>query len=108
MSWPASAAAPDPYGKAGEDGLGGLPAYIQGWARRATLITRLQELLGSNTILLTPASAEPPFEHDAGILDAAQAVEDRAPRLSPLETAFTVSPGSPANRRLRHADRDQR
>ncbi|GAA3228246.1 amidase [Actinocorallia longicatena] len=48
----------------------GLPAYIQGWARRATLITRLQELLGDGTIVLTPASAEPPFEQDADILDA--------------------------------------
>jgi amidase len=69
------------YGAASElwGAAPGLSAYIPGWARRATLITRLQELLGSNTILLTPAPAEPPFEHDAGILDAAQAVEDRAP-----------------------------
>ncbi|GAA3444597.1 amidase [Planomonospora venezuelensis] len=113
-----------------------LAAYIQGWARRATLITRLQELLGRDRILLTPVSAEPPFEQDADIddpvrgravvaaqwpmtalpvlgfpgvsvpagladglpigvqliggrfaedviLDAAQAIEDRAPRLTP-------------------------
>ncbi|GII05908.1 amidase [Planobispora takensis] len=114
-----------------------LAAYIQGWARRATLITRLQELLGRDRILLTPVSAEPPFEQDADIddpvrgraiiaaqwpmtavpvlgfpgvsvpagladglpvgvqliggrfaedvvLDAAQAIEDRAPRLTPI------------------------
>ncbi|WP_043628950.1 amidase [Nonomuraea candida] len=114
-----------------------LTAYIQGWARRATLITRLQELLGTGRILLTPVSAEPPFEQDADItdptrarslfaaqwpmtsvpvlglpavtvptgvadglpagvqliggrftedliLDAAQAIEDRAPRLTPV------------------------
>ncbi|MGI5170738.1 amidase [Spirillospora sp. CA-253888] len=47
-------------------------AYIQGWARRATLITRLQELLGTDTVLLTPVSAEPPFENDADIRDAAR------------------------------------
>ncbi|GAA2616124.1 amidase [Actinomadura fulvescens] len=47
-------------------------AYIQGWARRATLITRLQELLGTDTVLLTPVSAEPPFENDADILDPAR------------------------------------
>ncbi|WP_106400781.1 amidase [Actinocorallia populi] len=46
--------------------------YIQGWARRATLITRLQELLGADTVLLTPVSAEPPFEQDADILDGAR------------------------------------
>ncbi|MBG0832687.1 amidase [Planomonospora sp. ID67723] len=114
-----------------------ITAYIQGWARRATLITRLQELLGRDRILLTPVSAEPPFEQDADIndpvrgralipaqwpmtslpvlgfpgvsvptgladglpigvqliggrfaedviLDAAQAIEDRAPRLTPV------------------------
>ncbi|MGP4027435.1 amidase [Actinomadura sp. 3N407] len=115
----------------------GITAYIQGWARRATLITRLQEMLGTGMILLTPVSAEPPFEQDADIagpergrnlvaaqwpmtslpvlgfpgvsvpamvadglpigvqlvggrftedliLDAAQAIEDRAPRLTPV------------------------
>ncbi|HEX2312756.1 MAG TPA: amidase [Thermomonospora sp.] len=115
----------------------GVTAYIQGWARRATLITRLQEMLGTSRILLTPVSAEPPFEQDADItdpvrarslfaaqwpmisvpvlgfpavavptgvadglptavqlvggrftedllLDAAQAIEDRAPRLTPV------------------------
>jgi amidase len=46
-----------------------LATYIQGWARRATLITRLQEMLGTGMILLTPVSAEPPFEQDADILD---------------------------------------
>ncbi|WP_433146368.1 amidase [Actinomadura nitritigenes] len=47
----------------------GLPAYLGGWARRATLITRLQEMLGTGMLLLTPVSAEPPFEQDADILD---------------------------------------
>jgi amidase len=113
-----------------------LAAYIGAWSRRGTLITRLQELLGSDTVLLTPVSAELPFEHDADaasperaaelidamwpmqavpalgfpavtvpvstaeglpvsvqiiggrfeeelILDAAQAVEDRTPRMAP-------------------------
>ncbi|GAA2136070.1 amidase [Actinomadura napierensis] len=46
-----------------------LATYVQGWARRATLITRLQELLGTGMILLTPVSAEPPFEQDADIID---------------------------------------
>ncbi|WP_067811655.1 amidase [Actinomadura kijaniata] len=49
-----------------------LETYIQGWARRATLITRLQETLGRDRILLTPVSAEPPFEQDADILDPAR------------------------------------
>ncbi|MFV2175221.1 amidase [Actinomadura sp. LOL_016] len=47
----------------------GIATYVQGWARRAMLITRLQELLGTDTVLLTPASAEPPFEQDADIAD---------------------------------------
>ncbi|GAA5077611.1 amidase [Streptomyces similanensis] len=42
-----------------------LETYINGWARRATLITRLQELLGRQRLLLTPACAELPFEQDA-------------------------------------------
>lgn len=50
-----------------------ITAYIQGWARRATLITKLQELLGDHTVLLTPVSAEPPFEQDADIIDGARA-----------------------------------
>ncbi|MEU6408135.1 amidase [Microbispora sp. NPDC046933] len=50
-----------------------ITAYIQGWARRATLISQLQESLGTDRILLTPASAEPPFEQDADITDPARA-----------------------------------
>ncbi|PAK25887.1 amidase [Streptomyces sp. alain-838] len=42
-----------------------LETYINGWARRATLITRLQELLGRQRLLLTPVCAELPFEQDA-------------------------------------------
>ena len=52
-----------------------LEAYIQGWARRGTLITQLQTMLGSSTILLTPVAAEPPFEQDADILDAQRALD---------------------------------
>ncbi|MDX6741369.1 amidase [Actinocorallia sp. A-T 12471] len=54
----------------------GVTDYIQGWARRATLITRLQELLTGGdrpTLLLTPVCAEPPFEQDADIIDPARA-----------------------------------
>ncbi|MGW1065234.1 amidase [Streptomyces aureus] len=113
-----------------------LAEYIHGWSRRGALVTELQELLGRDRLLLTPVSAEPPFEQDADIasperaaqlvaamwpmaavpilgfpaatvpsalidglpmsvqliggrfeeetvLDAAQAVEDRTPRLTP-------------------------
>ncbi|MFJ8026847.1 amidase family protein [Streptomyces sp. NPDC096311] len=45
-----------------------LPTYINGWARRGLLIRRLQELLGSNRMLLTPVSAELPFEQDADLV----------------------------------------
>ncbi|WP_198655028.1 hypothetical protein [Streptomyces geranii] len=41
--------------------------YIKGWARRATLVTRVQELLGSDRLLLTPVSIELPFEQDADL-----------------------------------------
>ena len=41
--------------------------YIHGWSRRAALITGLQQLLGRERLLLTPVSAEPPFEQDADI-----------------------------------------
>lgn len=52
-----------------------LQTYINGWARRATLITRLQEYLGDDRLLLTPVCAEPPFEQDADITDRGRAVE---------------------------------
>lgn len=52
-----------------------LATYIHGWARRGTLITRLQELLGSDTVLLTPVSAELPFEHDADAASPARGAE---------------------------------
>ncbi|GAA2212863.1 amidase family protein [Nonomuraea monospora] len=70
-----------------------ISAYIQGWARRATLITRLQELLGTNRVLLTPASAEPPFEQDADITDP-----DRARGLFAAQWPMTSVPvlGVPA------------
>ncbi|MFD5625500.1 amidase [Streptomyces sp. NPDC127072] len=52
-----------------------LETYINGWARRSTLITRLQELLGADRILLTPVSAELPFEQDADLVGVERAVE---------------------------------
>ncbi|MFH8486837.1 amidase [Streptomyces longisporoflavus] len=52
-----------------------LETYIQGWARRASLITRLQELLGTERVLLTPVCAEPAFEQDADIASPERAAE---------------------------------
>ncbi|MGW0333184.1 amidase [Streptomyces sp. NPDC003011] len=52
-----------------------LETYINGWARRSTLITRLQELLGTDRILLTPVSAELPFEQDADLVSPERAAE---------------------------------
>ncbi|MFC8126519.1 amidase [Streptomyces sp. NPDC057302] len=52
-----------------------LDAYIEGWARRASLITRLQQLLGTHRILLTPVSAELPFEQDADLASPERAAE---------------------------------
>ncbi|KPI32572.1 Amidase [Actinobacteria bacterium OV320] len=70
-----------------------LETYINGWARRATLVTRLQELLGGDRILLTPVCAEPPFEQDADITD-----RDRALQLFPAMWPMTAVPvlGFPA------------
>ncbi|USQ86408.1 amidase [Streptomyces phaeoluteigriseus] len=70
-----------------------LRTYIDGWARRATLITRLQELLGGDRLLLTPVCAEPAFEQDADITDP-----DRALRLFPAMWPMTAVPvlGFPA------------
>lgn len=64
------AAAADLWGERPE-----LATYINGWARRATLITRLQEMLGSDRLLLTPVCAEPPFEQDADIATPGRARE---------------------------------
>ncbi|MFE6162750.1 amidase [Streptomyces sp. NPDC056486] len=52
-----------------------LDAYIKGWARRASLITELQQLLGNDRILLTPVCAEPAFEQDADIAGPERAAE---------------------------------
>ncbi|SEK48814.1 amidase [Streptacidiphilus jiangxiensis] len=49
--------------------------YIHGWSRRAALITELQELLGRERLLLTPVSAEPPFEQDADIASPERAAQ---------------------------------
>ncbi|MFZ3573870.1 amidase [Streptomyces sp. BH097] len=52
-----------------------LEDYIQGWARRGTLIGALQELLGSERVLLTPVAAELPFEQDADLKGPERASE---------------------------------
>ncbi|MEV3861563.1 amidase [Streptomyces sp. NPDC050095] len=52
-----------------------LETYISGWGRRATLITRLQQLLGAERLLLTPVCAEPPFEQDADLAGARRSGE---------------------------------
>ncbi|MFI9766462.1 amidase [Streptomyces sp. NPDC052415] len=44
-----------------------LTDYIRGYARRGTLISRLQQFLGQDRIVLTPVAAEPPFEQDADL-----------------------------------------
>ncbi|MFD4256927.1 amidase [Streptomyces sp. NPDC058534] len=44
-----------------------LATYIKGYARRGTLISRLQQYLGSERIVMTPVCAEPPFEQDADL-----------------------------------------
>ncbi|MGW0535121.1 amidase [Streptomyces sp. NPDC003032] len=52
-----------------------LDAYIKGYARRGTLISRLQRYLGDDRILMTPVSAEPPFEQDADLAGDARVRE---------------------------------
>ncbi|WP_306318167.1 MULTISPECIES: amidase [unclassified Streptomyces] len=52
-----------------------LETYINGWARRGALVTRLQQLLGADHLLLTPVSAQPPFEQDADLGPEASALE---------------------------------
>lgn len=39
--------------------------YMNGYARRGTLVTQLQELMQRLPVVLMPVSAEAPFEHDA-------------------------------------------
>ncbi|MEW6637062.1 MAG: amidase family protein [Actinomycetota bacterium] len=45
----------------------GLEAYMNGYARRGTLIGRLQEFMQDYPLVLLPVSAEQAFEHDADI-----------------------------------------
>ncbi|MER5439162.1 amidase [Streptomyces sp. NPDC002790] len=52
-----------------------LETYINGWGRRGALVTRLQQLLGTGRLLLTPVCAEPPFEQDADIADETRGLE---------------------------------
>ncbi|MGW7079908.1 amidase [Streptomyces sp. NPDC054866] len=52
-----------------------LETYINGWSRRASLITDLQQLLGSARMLLTPVCVELPFEQDADISSPQRAAE---------------------------------
>ncbi|KUN88117.1 amidase [Streptomyces griseoruber] len=71
----------------------GLDAYIRGWARRGTLIRKLQEMLADNTIILTPVSAEVPFEHDADLSG-----QERFDRIAAAQWPMTCVPvlGFPA------------
>ncbi len=52
-----------------------LAEYIRGYARRGTLIGRLQRFLGDDHVLLTPVAAEPPFEQDADLAGDARVSE---------------------------------
>lgn len=52
-----------------------LTDYIRGYARRGTLISRLQQYLGQDRIVLTPVCAEPPFEQDADLAGNARVSE---------------------------------
>ncbi|MEV4947938.1 amidase [Streptomyces sp. NPDC053755] len=52
-----------------------LTDYIRGYARRGTLIGRLQRFLGHDRIVLTPVCAEPPFEQDADLAGDARVGE---------------------------------
>ncbi|MEU3463996.1 amidase [Streptomyces sp. NPDC006733] len=52
-----------------------LDAYIKGYARRGTLISRLQQYLGADRVLMTPVAAEPPFEQDADLAGDARVRE---------------------------------
>lgn len=45
----------------------GLTEYQNGWARRNTLITRLQQFLQEYPLIVLPVSAERPFAHDRDI-----------------------------------------
>jgi amidase len=45
----------------------GLVDYMNGYARRGTLIARLQQFLERNPLVLLPVSAELPFEQDADL-----------------------------------------
>jgi len=49
----------------------GLEAFINGYARRGTLISRLQRFLVDCPLILLPVSAEQAFEQDADILSEA-------------------------------------
>lgn len=52
-----------------------LTDYIRGYARRGTLISRLQQFLGQDRIVLTPVTTEPPFEQDADLAGDARVSE---------------------------------
>ncbi|MER7721340.1 amidase [Streptomyces flaveolus] len=52
-----------------------LTDYIKGYARRGTLISRLQRFLGRDRVVLTPVTAEPPFEQDADLAGDARVSE---------------------------------
>ncbi|MGW7271996.1 amidase [Streptomyces sp. NPDC054864] len=52
-----------------------LTDYIRGYARRGTLISRLQQFLDQDRIVLTPVTSEPPFEQDADLAGDARVSE---------------------------------
>lgn len=52
-----------------------LAEYIRGYARRGTLISRFQQFLGQDRVVLTPVCSEPPFEQDADLAGDARVSE---------------------------------
>lgn len=49
--------------------------YMNGYARRGTLVAQLQELMEETPVVLMPVSAELPFEHDADIASVERGLE---------------------------------
>lgn len=49
--------------------------YMNGYSRRGTLVTQLQELMDRCPVVLLPVSAELPFEHDADIASVERGLE---------------------------------
>ena len=49
--------------------------YMNGYARRGTLVAQLQQLMQHTPVVLMPVSAELPFEHDADIASVERGLE---------------------------------